>query len=207
MKLSMTCNLHASTPIKVELPNFARDQRLTPKTLTFEFQENNVRVPARDLTCRATGITELCYMREPYFQCSNVIQLDRLDGAPTVLDICGGKTLGSNPRHLVLSIEYEATDGIITYQNTFNEVDKIMKDIGSNAGYVYTLMLSFNKPVKGAQLVPLFETSNEDQWISGLELGDTNENNAYVIDFSGELKIYAEYLEYLTLRIDSQTEV
>lgn len=215
MKLTKKCSLSSRTQaVKFVLPDFT-DRGMIPSKISITEQvgsgDNKQTIPIRDIDCKVASSCELFYLKSPYFQCSNEINL--LDKYATISDgfpvtvLLNSCIHDANPRDVSVEIEYTRTDGIIIFQNTYDgNFEKVLDEV-YQAGRCTTLILSFDQPVKDGQLVRSFEYEESDtdvDWIQGLELGDTDEDHSYTIDFtSPELVNYPRYLEYLRLNAKS----
>lgn len=213
MKLIKKCSLTSRTQAaNIKLPDFT-SRCLVPSQITLNVlqKKGTERTPARDITCKITGSTELFSYKEPYFQCSNVINLSEkgsiiANGHPLTITL-NPSTNESSPKEIEIVVDYTRTEGAIMFQQTYDMFDKVMQEI-YNSGTCTKLVLSFSRHLKNTQMVPSFEIKdNEDEWITGLELGDTNAEKAYVIDFTDpELAMYPRYLEFMNLNVNNDDE-
>lgn len=211
MRLVKNVTLSSRTlPIQIALPDFT-DRFLIPSKITLNSVvsqgEKVVRTPVKDIVCKVTGSAELFFLKESYFQYSHIIDLSDkhslLSDGHSIKLLLQRSTQEASPVTVEIDVEYTSTEGVIIFQNTYDTFEKVMEDI-FDAGRCTKLMLSFNRPLKGTQMTPSFEVrDSENEWITGLELGDTNEDKSYVIDFTDpELVQYPRYLNYLNLKVD-----
>lgn len=202
--------------VKVELPNLALLKHQIPMKITVTMKQTNSQAeptPAKDLsmlvTCDKGNILSL---QPAYFQLSNEVDLSEYrcklnEGTNVSLSLTNNSDIHKTYQ---LEVQYVKTYGSIIYQNSFSDFDTVMSHIHS-VGFCTRLILRFNQPVKGAELVSLFNrkqsmkdsesdtSSTDDEWFDSLELGETDENS-YIIDFTdSEFRIYPNYLHLMRL--------
>lgn len=201
-------NMIISTDVKIRqgikldmiaFPNFAIDKNLIPNNITI--YENDTL--ATDITVKFyyNGINIFEY-QEPYFQLYNSINLAEykylLDkGCNLELLIL---TSSKNWKEYRIQLEYIQSAGMIIYQQKTTSIDKILKEI-IEKGSCTRLVVSFNKPIKNLKIVPVFRPiaiDSSEPWIYPIEIVDSADNS-YMVDFTGENKIYSKYLEFMKM--------
>jgi hypothetical protein len=208
--------LNNRAPVLISLPDLSTDRSLVPSNIVLEISDDKAINPASNLSCEVSGSSQFAFMKEPYFKLSNVINLGEsaANGVPVKIKIVPNSQIESG-KTLVVTTTYSQTDGTIIFQGSYDSMfSEVLTDV-AKSGHCTTLYLLFNKKVTGAQLIPIFSSENEENneggdenddgnevgWLDTLELGETNEENSYVIEFSGDLAEYSKNLRFLTLHI------
>lgn len=208
--------------VKVDLPNLSLLKQQIPMKISVLMRQTSAQaelVPAKDISVMvACDKSNILSLQPAYFQLSNEIDLAEYrcklnEGTNVSVTITNNSS--SVHRTYQLQVQYVKTYGSIIYQNSFCEFDTVASQIHS-AGVCTRMILKFNHPVKGAELVSLYNrvpsggennaddgssTAADDEWFDSLELGDTDENS-YIIDLTdSELRIYSSYLNLMRLVI------
>ena len=201
-----------SKSVVVELPNLALSKHLVPSKISvFTKQDKDTAIESKHVSLSVScGSTRILVLQEAYFQTSNEVDLSdhrfRLnEGCDVALHLTNLGEIAT----FRIEVEYVPSYGAIIYQNTFTEFNRVAKEI-YKAGVCTRLVLNFNKPVKGAELLSLFsrdsEESADNEWFDSLELGET-EDNQYVLDFTdSELKYYANFLNMMELSVPKRED-
>lgn len=199
-----------SKSVVVEFPNLALTKFLVPSKISvFTKQDKDSAVESKNISLSILcGSTRILVLQEAYFQTSN--EVDLCDFRSRLNEGCNVSVELANRGELAtfrLEVEYIPTYGSIIYQSTFTEFNRVTKEI-HKSGMCTRLVLNFNRPVKGAELLSLFSRaeSGDDEWFDSLELGET-EDNQYVLDFTdSDLKYYANYLNMMELSVPKRED-
>lgn len=207
MIITSDYKLAAGKSLPIELPNLAQTKFLVPTEISVYTKKDTLISPAKNVSVSVScGSNKLVVLHEAYFQTTHEINLSdyrcRLnEGNDVLLNLIN--TSSSEFATFRIEVEYTPTYGNIIYQNSYLEVfNRTMKDIYS-AGICSRIVFHFNHPVKKAELMSIFSRDKEDEeWFDSLEMGDTDENNQYVLDFTDdELKFYPRYLNMMELTV------
>ena len=215
MNVTIEVKLREGKSQKIDFPNFSKNRFLIPKSLevseVHKNGERNENVAAKD--CTVSVQNGLFVFQPPFFQLTNNIDLNEFrwrlaDGNEFSVILTNNNS--SEQRIFLLNLTYERSHGNIIYQNTYTEFGTNVTNDVYSVGHCTRLILSFNRAVKGAELVPIVDNlqrnESDQDWFDTLELGDT-EDNAYVIDFTNEgFEIYPNYLNYMRLYIPKENE-
>ena len=206
--MNITCDhkLKASKSCKINLPNFSYNRSLVPMELNFyELGERGNKAAAKNISVAVQCGNATQFVHQPaYFQLSNTIELS--DHRHIVAEGTNVSVLltnnSSDHKHYQVAVKYTESDGNIIFQNSYTDFTNVLSDV-HKAGRCTRLMLNFNRPVKGGEMIPTVNRvkseQDEDDWIVALELGNT-EDNSYMIDLTdSELRIYSEYLNFMSL--------
>lgn len=215
MNISTKRGLKGGKICKINLPNLANNRYLVPNEISvYQIGERGEKVPVKNISLSVMcGNASILTNQPAYFQLTNSVDLTDFqhkvaEGCNMELSLTNNTT---DHRDFYISTQYKQTYGNIIYQNSYNEFGNVMNDIHS-AGLCTRLVLNFNRPVKGAELVSIVNKELDDEkevdteWFDSLELGDTDENS-YVIDLTEEgFSMYSQYLNFMKLVIPKDNE-
>lgn len=188
--------------IKLDLiafPNFAIDKNLVPYNITI--YENDVLATDVSVKLYNNGLNVFDY-QEPYFQLYNSINLTDFKylfdkGCNIELMVL---TSAKNWKDYRIQMEYISSKGVIIYQQKTGNVDKVLKEI-TDKGVCTRLIVSFNKKITNLKIMSVFKPitiDSDEPWIYPIEIADSADNS-YMIDFTGDNKIYSKYLDFMKL--------
>ncbi len=209
--LSTTVKIPPNKTVEVRIPDLSRSRFHVLNSLTLlQSEDGKSWSPAKDLDIRLrNGTTEILYVSYGLLNLKNVISLSEynkefLRGCEK-LALNLKRNSGTDVMYLYkIQCCYTPTNGSLLYQFTYDAPDNILSDVYNHLNCA-NLILHFNVPVKSAELQPIYESSdfpNTGQWLSCLELGETDAENCYIIDFTNaELLEYAKHLDYMKLKL------
>ena len=188
--------------IKIDLisfPNFAIDKNMVPHNITI--YENDTL--ATDITVKLFNNGQNVFdYQEPYFQLFNSINLTDFKylfdkGCNIELMVL---TSSKNWKDYRIQLEYIVSKGVIIYQQKTTNVDKVLKEI-TEKGVCTRLIVSFNKKITQLKIMSVFRPISieaDEPWFYPIEIADS-EDNSYMIDFTGENRIYSKYLDFMKM--------
>jgi len=202
MKFTSKCKITAGKSEILEFPNMSKALMIPMRVVIFEGQAT----ACKEILCKiVSGSTELVNLAEPYFVQSNLIDLsDHMNAVKRGCDLIVSLTNKSRDvKQYTVEVEYEKSFGAIIYQQKTDKFDRILKDIHL-LGTCTRLVLSFNRPIKELQLRTLTECDGND-WISPLEVTVNEETPGYTIEFTDDLSLFAQNLNFMQLVVGDST--
>lgn len=209
--LSTTVKIPQNKSVELKIPDLSRSRFLVLSSLSvLQSEDSKSWTPAKDLDLRLkNGNTELLYVSYGLLGLKHQIVLNDLNkeflrGYEKMV-----LTLKRNNNTEILYFykiicNFVPTNGTLLYQYSYESPENVLNDVFNNLNCV-NLVLHFNLPIKSAELQPIYESSDFSttcQWLSCLELGETDAENCYIIDFTNsELIEYAKNLEYMKLKL------
>ncbi len=208
MSFTTTVKIAGGKTEKIELPNLTTKFGLIPETLKIEQTVNGQKCPAKSVDLVVTtGNTQLFQASRALFDITNVVDLtckkDSLgEGKPVSLSIANRNR---EPSTFTINVDYVSHQGNLIFQNHYDTFDNVLQEVFS-AGQITRLVFVFKWKVSNVKLIPTFSHDSSVEWINGLELGDSDENGVYAIDFteSSDLALYSQYLNFMKLDIPKE---
>ena len=195
---------------KVELPNLACKYYMVPSNITVTQDLNGQTGPAKSIDVAvSSGNSQLVNASRALFDLTNVIDLSEKsyllgEGRTVTMSVSNRHR---EPVQLYFNIDYERNQGNLIYQNRYDTFENILKEVHA-VGHITRLVFVFSWKVTGVRLLPLFDHVESVEWIDGLELGDSDEDGRYVLDFADpeakDLAIYSEYLNCMKLDVPKE---
>uniref|UniRef100_A0A6C0J5J5 Uncharacterized protein n=1 Tax=viral metagenome TaxID=1070528 RepID=A0A6C0J5J5_9ZZZZ len=211
MVLSTDANILINNRNTIDIPDMTK-KFMVPSKLSIWMlsgpRDNKVLQPAKDIIVRIFCGTELFILAEPYFQESNVIELDAYSGLVERNGRMKVEIINKHKESTEFRIitDYTSSYGGIIHQERNSSFDDIMDHI-DRAGKCTKLTLTFNKQITSLSFL-VTSCCLEGKWIESFkaDIEEDNENNVYTFDFINDLSNYADYLKYLKLNITDNKE-
>ena len=212
MSFGLTMKIAGGKNEKVELPNLSYKYFLVPSKITVNQIVNGQSEPkpakSIDVTV-SSGNCNVVNASRALFDLTNIIDLSEKsyllgEGRTVTLSVSNRHR---EPVQLYFSIDYERNQGNMIYQNRYDTFDNLLKEVHA-VGHITRLVLVFSWKVSGVRLLPLFDHDDSVDWVDGLELGESDEDGRYVLDFAdpeaNDLAIYSEYLNCMKLDVPKE---
>jgi hypothetical protein len=203
MRLQSTHRIAHGKEIDVTIPNLSSSDQLVPTALLFEKRVGGEATSYPNLfSCDIRTSNSTVFSATPaYFEFNRSIDLKQYS-------LFGDVTLKLrnhelHARDFVVTIVYDQSPGRIIAQGKVSVFSQLVDQV-SNMGVCTRLIVKASKPITSLNIINVFDTVNssgervDDQWLGGLELGSTDSENCYNIDFLGEsLMDYSKNLRHL----------
>ena len=207
MSFTTTVKIAGGKNEKIELPNLALKFGLIPEKIKVEQTLNGESGPAKSIDLVVTtGNTQLFQASRALFDITNIVDLsdktNSLGEGRTVTLLLSNRH--REPVAFTINVHYACHQGNLIFQNRYDMFDNVLQEV-YNSGQITRLVLVFSWKVSGVKLLPTFTHDSSIEWIDGLELGDSDENGVYAIDFaSDDLSLYSQYLNFMKLDIPKE---
>ena len=210
MSFGLTMKIAGGKNEKVELPNLVSKYYLVPSRITVTQTMNGQTGPAKSIDVTvSSGNSQVASASRALFDLTNTIDLSEKsyllgEGRTVTMSVSNRHR---EPVQLYFNINYERNHGNLIYQNRYDSFENLLKEVHA-VGYITRLVLVFSWKVTGVRLLPLFDHDDSVDWIDGLELGDSDEDGRYIIDFADpeakDLAVYSEYLNCMKLDVPKE---
>ena len=207
MKFTTECTVLANNTLDVALPEMT-SRGFVPNRLTVYVLEgpkgDRKEIEAKELQLKVRTKVELLAVNEPYFEQSNVIDLDPYIGLVHAYGRVHVQIANKarEPRTFSILTEYVASSGGVIYQERTDNFDKVLENILSK-GSCTSITVSFDKPISKLMFLTT-STCVDGDWIQSFEAEVDNDANFYTFDFTDEdMREYQEFLGYMRLSVSS----
>jgi hypothetical protein len=200
----------------LSLPDMTKKFMIPYKVEIYELsgpKDNKTLTKAKDIICRFMTRHELFKLCEPYFTNNHVVDMEKYIGD---IENYGRLNVelsnkGDGVREFRFISHYRFSQGGIIFQERNVVFDKFMEEI-SKAGRCSKISLSFNRPIKKIFCLTT-SCCVEGDWIESFSVENDSENPSdeddemvYEFDFLDSLSDYIDYLNFLKLKVEYDTE-
>lgn len=191
-------------------PNLSVEKNMIPGEIIITELDGTI---PNDINVRLfCGKLDLGDFQESYFiseSTINLIEYNYIFKKGNSLEILLN-TLSADPKEYNIRVSYIESYGTILYQTRTENFDNILNDIYEK-GHCTRLIITSDKKIKNLKIKSIcqgFKNTGDkldpesDDWFYPFAF-EQDEDNNYVIEFTGSKKIYAEYLNFMKITVDN----